>query len=87
MSVKFSSRTYGPENNRAHNLDLLSDVFEAAYRTLREARGTRHTESTEYYLDSAAIRNAVEGAIRKAECDALDSWRNAQLINTKQSQP
>jgi len=63
------------KDNRQHNRELLQDVFDAAYRAMKDARGTRHTESTDYYVDAAAVRRAVEGALRKAECDSLDWWR------------
>lgn len=63
------------ENNH-HNHELLSDLFEVVYNTLKDARGTRHTLGTDEYLDPAKVRVVVEQAIRKFELEAFDEFRN-----------
>ena len=70
-------RNYGPDDNRAHNHELLADLFDGVVRVMQTARGTRHTERSEHYVDADAVRRVVEDALRKVECEALDAWRLA----------
>jgi thymidylate kinase len=59
------------------NHRLLGDLFDHVYRTMKTARGQRETVSSDRYLDGEAILTVVKQAIRKAEMDALDTWRKA----------
>ena len=62
--------------DRNHNHELLSDLFDVVYKTLKNARGTRYTLGTDEYLDPAKVRVVVEQAIRKFELEAFDALRN-----------
>ena len=59
------------------NHQLLSDLFDYVYMTMKTARGQRETVPSDRYLDGEAILNVVKQAIRKAEMDSLDTWRKA----------
>ena len=62
--------------DRNHNHELLSSLFEITYNTLRSGKGTKHTLCTDEYLDPAKVRVVVEQAIRKFELEAFDALRN-----------
>lgn len=62
-------------DDRAHNHELLSDLFEAVYQTLKDGRGSRWTLARERYMHPDLVREVVEQAIRKFELEAYDALR------------
>ena len=64
-------------DNRYHNRELLANLFDEVVSVMRKAKGTRYSESSDYYVDANAVREVVEQALRKVECEALDHWRSS----------
>ena len=66
--------------DRTHNHEVLSDLFQFVYKTMKEGRGIREGIPVEYYIHRKTVMDCVEAAISKAERDALDVWRKQKAL-------
>ena len=58
-----------------NNLELLSDVFDAAYKAMLEAQGNIHKTSKEYYVSVETVVKAATDGAEKAMKEMMDSYR------------
>ena len=54
----------------SHDHELIRDLYECVYRTMKNAVGT-----DSHFIDRTKILEAVERAIKAAEHEALCAWR------------
>lgn len=57
------------------NSDLLSNVFDAAYDAMVGARGTLHTECSEFYVDVDRIVETAKAGAESARREMMDKCR------------
>jgi hypothetical protein len=63
------------EKNLRRDRERLGHLFDVTYDVLTTAHLRSPEAATGQFLDSAAVRDVVEAAIRKAEREAWDALR------------